>query len=1077
MQHFLFQKVKHALALTMAFLFVSAGGFAQAIAVKGKVTNNMAEPMPNASILIKGTTTGVTTGEDGTFSINVPNTRSVLVISAIGHQTKEITVGNQTSIDIVLLAGESSELDAVVVVGYGTQKKVTVTGAVAQVKGTELEKSPAVNLSNSLAGRLPGITAVNGSGEPGYDGSAIKIRGTNTLGNSSALIVIDGVPDRAGGLERLNPADIESMSVLKDASAAIYGARAANGVILITTKHGKNGKARLSYDYNQGWGRPTIIPKMSNAPEYAEMNNEITLFKDVPDAEWDAAWAALKATGEYTRLDGKKVTAPYQPSAIEKYKDGSDIWRYPNTDWYKSVLKDWSPQSRHNVQVSGGSDNIKYLASLGYINQDAVYKNSATGYKQYDMRLNLDARINKYITTTIGITAREEFRFFPTESAGAIFRMLRRGKPTETAIWPNGLPGPDIENGQNPVVITTNQTGYDRDKRDYFQTNGRIEIAIPGVEGLKVSGTAALDKYVRRTKRWATPWYLYIWDGKSLESDGVTPKLNKNIRSTFTDPRLNQSDENSLNLLLGGFVNYDKTFGDHTLNLLAAVTRETIDFDNFNAFRRYYISPTVDELFAGGDAEKNADGGSYKRARLSYFGRVGYNYKEKYLAEFLWRYDGSYIFPENSRFGFFPGVLAGWRISEEDFFKNNVSFIDNLKIRASYGKMGNDQVYYNNTLQEFRYLSLYPFGRYVINGQVAKTLYEYGVANPSFTWEVATNSDIGIEGSLLSGRLNFEFDYFYNKRTKILWQKQGTTPFTSGINNLLPPENIGKIQNKGWEFKLGYNGQAGDFRYSVGVNGGYAKNKILYFDESAGAPEWQRATGHPFGTFGAAFLTYEYDGVFRDLKEIEANTLDYSDVVGGGDLAGANANLRPGDMKFRDVDGNGKINGDDQTRLDKTFDPTFTGGVTLNLQYKNFDLSVLFQGATGGLLWIRGAEEGDFGNYLQYTYDNRWSVDNPSSVDPRIANRNDTYYTGGYGNNTYYLRNSNYLRLKNIEIGYSVPEKITQRAGISNIRIYAGGLNLFTWDKMQLWDPESTSGNGAYYPQTKLLNLGARVTF
>ncbi len=1073
MQHFLLQKVKHAVVLTVAFLFVSAGVFAQSIAVKGKVTDNKAEPMANASVLVKGTTTGVTTGDNGEFSINVPNTRSVLVISAVGHQTREITVGNQTNIDVVLLPGAASELESVVVVGYGTQKKVTVTGAVAQVKGSELEKSPAVNLSNSLAGRLPGITAINRSGEPGYDGSTIRIRGTNTLGNSSALIVIDGVPERSGGLDRINPADIESMSVLKDASAAIYGARAANGVILITTKHGKSGKPRLSYDFNQGWAQPTRIPKMSDAVEYGTIRNESQIFENVPASQWEAAWQALTTTGTYTRTDnGAEVKSPagFTPDDMQKYKDGSDPWGHPNTDWFGDALKTWSPQQKHNVQVNGGSENVKYFASLGYQNQDGYYKNSATGYKQYDLRFNLDANINKYIKASIGVNAREEFRFFPTKGAGAIFRMLMRGKPNEPEIWPNGLPGRDIENGENPVVITTNVTGYDKDKRDYFQTNGKVEIDIPGVEGLKLTGTAALDKYMYEGKRWETPWYLYSWDRVSYEDDGKTPKLTKELRSTFTDPRLRQNSETSLNILLGALLNYDRTFGDHTFNFLAGINRETVNGETFNAYRRYFISNAVDQMFAGGDAEKNNGGGGYQRARLSYFGRVGYNFQEKYLAEFLWRYDGSYMFPKQGRFGFFPGILVGWRLSEEKFFRDNISFVNNLKLRASYGQMGNDQVYYNGALQEYQYLATYGFDRtYVLDDQLAKAIYERRVPNLDFTWEVANNLNVGLEGAIWNNRINFELDYFYNKRDNIAIQKQGSTPTSSGITNLLPPVNMGRLDNKGWEFKVGYNGQSGDFTYNLSVNGGYAKNKVVFWDEPPSGPEWQRSTGHSIGSNGYAFLALQYDGVFRDQKEIDANAIDYGPIGG--------TNLRPGDMKFVDYNKDGKITADDKVRLDKTRDPTFTGGININLGYKNFDLSILFQGATGGLLFF-GTESGDIGNYLQYSYDHRWSITNPSSTDPRLANRNNTYYSGGTGGgNTYWLRNSNYLRLKNIELGYNLSPEITQRAGISNFRVYVNGLNLITWDKMKIWDPESVSGSGQYYPQARVLNLGLRVTF
>jgi TonB-linked SusC/RagA family outer membrane protein len=1033
--------------------------------VKGQVTDDKGTALPGVTILIKGTTTGTNTDANGNFTLNVPEGKTMLVLSSVGYQTQEVNVEGKTSITVAMVAGVNGQLGEIVVVGYGTQKKVTVTGAVSQVKGAELAKSPSVNLSNALAGRLPGVTAIQSSGEPGFDGSTIRIRGSNTPNNSGALVVIDGVPDRAGGFERLNPADIESMSILKDAAAAIYGSRAANGVILITTKRGKTGKPQLSYDFNQGWAQPTRIPEMSDAVEYATIINELTLF-DLPADQWTAASAAFKQSGSYTRTDnGVKVDAIYSPTDITKFKDGSDPWGHPNTDWFGTTLKKWSPQSSHNLQLSGGSDNVKYLASLGYKNQDGYYKNSATGYKQYDMRLNLDAKVNKYLNTSWGLTAREEYRHFPTVGAQPIFRMLMRGKPTEQEVWPNGLPGPDIENGQNPIVITTNQTGYDKDRRDYFQTNGRIDLQVPYVDGLKISGTAAVDKYFRRTKRWETPWYLYFWDKVSYEPDGVTPKLTKSVRSTFTDPRLTESQENQLNINLSAFINYDKSFGPHTVNLLAAVTRETIDNETFNAFRRNYISTAIDQLFAGGDPQKDNNGSAYTRARLSYFGRVNYNYKEKYMAEFLWRYDGSYMFPQSDRFGFFPGILLGWRISEEKFFRS-VAFINNLKLRASWGQMGNDNILFNNVLQEYRYLSTYGFNTYVVGGNVVKTLTETGVPNPGYTWELANNSNVGIEGSAFNSRLTFEFDVFNNIRTKILMQNSAVVPASAGIT--LPPENLGKVSNKGFEFTIGYNEQFGDLRFSVSVNGGYARNKVINLPESPGLKPHQLSKGHTFGTDGAAFLVYEYDGVFVDQDDINKNTVDYS---------AATNKLLPGDMKFKDVDGNGKINSDDRIRLDKNRDPWFTGGVNFNLQYKNFDASLLFQGATGGLLFF-GTESGTIGNFLQYAYDHRWTVENPSSVDPRLVNRGNTYFAGGaFGFNTYWLRKSNYLRLKNLEVGYNMPVKISQKAGISNLRLYANGINLVTFDKMKIWDPESTSGNGQYYPQSRILNVGARVTF
>jgi TonB-linked SusC/RagA family outer membrane protein len=1054
------RKILQHVGLLLIFFALSSAISAQ------KITGRVARgdsALQGVTVLLKGTTVNTQTDANGQFSITAP-ANGTLVFTSVGFQTLELPISNRSNLSVDL-KGNIQQMNEVVVVGYGTQKKVTVTGSVASVKGTELDKSPTTNLSNSLAGRLPGITAIQSSGEPGFDGSTIRIRGTNTMGNSGPLVVIDGVPDRAGGLDRLNPADIESMSVLKDASAAIYGARAANGVILITTKQGKSGKPSVSYDFNNGWLQPTVIPKMGNASQYAELLNEQVLFSNVPYQQWGAAWTALQTTGSYTRTDNaQKVNAFYTPADLQKFADGSNPLTHPNTDWYKAVFKDWTTQQQHSLQISGGTEAVRFLASLGYQNQDAYYKNSATKFKQYDMRLNMDAKVNKYITANVGLVAREEVRLFPTVGAGDIFRMLIRGKPTEIAVWPNGLPGPDIENGQNPVVITTGATGYDNNRRDYFQTNGQVEIRNPWVTGLKFTLQGALDKSIFRTKRFQTPWSLYTWNKVDFEADGTTPKLTKTVRSTFTDPMLRLADEEDLRITLTGLVNYDRTFGDHTIAILAGTQKETRKGDNFFAYRRNFISPAVDQLNVGGTLQQDIGGTGFEQARLSYFGRAAYNYKEKYLAEFLWRYDGSYIFPKNKRFGFFPGVLVGWNISKENFFKD-VTFVNSLKLRASYGQMGNDRL----NLPDFAYLSTYSLsGVQVIDGQIVRTLTEARVPFLDFTWEVANNANMGVEGVLFNNKLTFEFDVFNNQRKQMLIVRSGSTPQSSGISNILPPVNEGHLENKGWESRIGYNGTAGDFTYNVSINGGYSKNSVKDWNENPGVPAYQKATGHAFGTNGFAYLAFQYDGVFRDEKDLADNKIDYSAAEGS---------LRPGDMKFKDVNGDGKITDLDAVRLDKTRDPRFTGGININVAYKNFDLSALFQGAAGGLQILNFNETGEFGNWLDYSYQNRWSVQNPSSVHPRLVSRTNRYYTSSFRNNTYWLRKNDYFRFKNFEVGYTLGASFGQRIGISRFRVYVSGLNLITWDELGIWDPEATAENGYAYPQSRIINTGVRVTF
>jgi len=1022
--------------------------------VEGNVTDGNGMPVLGVNVIEKGTSNGVVTDFDGNYEITTQSSDAVLEFSFIGFRTQEVDVNGQTTID-VQLKEDQAQLDEVIVVGYGTQKRELITGSVATVNTEELEKSVSLDVTNALAGRMPGVIATNSGGEPGLGGSTIRIRGTNTLGDSSPLIVIDGIPSRAGGLNRLNPAVIESVSVLKDASAAIYGARAANGVILVTTKSGESGKPQLSYSFNKGFTQPTVLPDMASSIQYAEMRNDLEVYK-LPVDLWSGATTAFRETGNYTRPDGTVVTAPFAPKDFALFESGEDPWFHPNTDWFAETIKEWSPQERHNLMFQGGNEYVNYLTAIGYQFQDAIYKNSATNYKQYNIRFNLDAKISEYITAKVGILGREEDRNFPTKPSSAIFRMLTRSSPTKQAYWPNGLPGPDIEYGENPVVITTDQTGYDRDKRYYFQTNGEVEIEIPWVEGLKLTGTAAIDKYIRQTKRWEKPWYLYTSQGE-YEEDG-TPILVRGKRGP-SEPNLTQGNEDQLSILLGSRISYERQFGDHKINLLAGMSRETTDNANFSAYRRYFISTAIDQLFAGGDAEDDNSGSAWERARLSYFGKVGYNYKEKYLADFIWRYDGSYMFPEAGRYGFFPGVMLGWRISEEAFWQDNVSVVNFLKLRASWGQMGNDNIYYDGALQEYQYYGTYGYGSYVAGGALQQSLYETRVPNPLITWETANNYNLGLDGQLFEGKIFFEFDVFLNKRSQILWQRNASVPQTTGMS--LPAENIGEVENRGWEFLLGHNGQIGELTYNVSINGGYAKNEIIFWDEAPGAPEWQQSTGRPIGSS----LYYIYDGVFSDQEDIAANTLDYSDLTN---------TLRPGDMKYSDYDGDGAITPDDRVRRDKNTTPTFQGGLNLGMNYKNFDLSILFQGAAGGELRVGANEAGAIGNYFAEHYENRWTVENPSAVHPRIADRGDQYYSYG---NTYWLQSTDYVRLKNAELGYTLPMEIGDKIGISNLRLYLSGFNLLTWSGMEVLDPESTNSVGAYYPQLRIVNIGVSATF
>ncbi|QEL02741.1 TonB-dependent receptor [Olivibacter sp. LS-1] len=1035
--------------------------------ITGIVTDSDGTPLPGVTIKLKGKSIGEITNNDGKYSI-AASTGQVLQFSYIGYEPKEVLIGTDLIVN-VKLQSLNEALTEVVIVGYGTQKKAVVSGAIATVKGEDLARSPAANLSNSFVGRLPGVTAMQSSGEPGYDGSTLRIRGINSLpgGNSEPLIVIDGVPQRAGGLDRINPNDIESVSVLKDASAAIYGSRAGNGVILVTTKQGKIGKAQISYDFTYGIQRPTRTPKMANSEQYTAIINEVTGVYPQDPAKWTEIWQAFNTgTGTYNGTSGA-INPEYSPEERQKYSDGSDLLRYPNTDWFAATLKDWSPQQRHNVQINGGTETTKYLISLGYLNQDAIYKNSATYYKQYDLRANLEFNFGKYVTARLAITGREESRNFPTRGAGDIFRFLARGLPTNIATWPNGLPGPDLENGANPVVITTGATGYDRNTRDYLQNTGAIDIKIPGVEGLKLTGTASIDKYWGRSKRWETPWTLYDWDKVSFEADGVTPKLSGYIpKGIEPKAQLREATEDQLAINVSALVSYDKTIkGVHNISAIAGLTRETVTNNGFFAARMDFPSILVEQLNFG-DRVRQTLGNeyTYDRARLSYYGRVNYNYLEKYLFEFNWRVDGSYIFPPNKRFGFFPGVSAGWRLSEESFFKNNIAFINNLKLRGSWGQMG-AEAYYDNSLQEYKYLSLMNTGQGVFSDLLYQTIYESTIPNPNFTWEVANNSNIGLDASFLNDKLALELDLFYNKRTHVLTKNPGVVPISSGISGNLPIANLGNLINKGYEFKLTYTDKVGDLFYNIGVNGGYAKNNVQYSSDVANTLSYQQQ----IGKVTDSWLVYLYDGVFKDQAAIDANTVDYSA------LGLKNGKLLPGDMKYVDYNGDGKITSDDRVRLNQNSTPTFTGGLILGGQYKGFDFNILIQGATGGMRRMGPTESGLIGNYLEWNYNHRWSIDNPSDTDPRLTNRSDTYYTTT--DNTYWIRSTNYIRLKNVELGYTLPTQLVDKIGLSTLRFYINGINLATIDKIKIWDPEANNSTGQFYPQSKIISFGVKAVF
>ena len=1031
---FLYLKIAIIPVLALTIDLAAAGSvgrdpltnISQQLTVTGTVTDSQTgEAMPGVNIQVKGTTVGTISDMAGKYSLPVPDRDVTLAFSFIGYVTQEIPLNGRTTLDIALV-GEIKGLEEVVVVGYGTQRKASLTGSVSTVDAVNLQIAPTINFSTTLAGRLPGLVAVAFSGEPGKDDLTLRIRGTNTLGNNSPLIVVDGIAGRS--ITNLAASDIESVTVLKDASAAIYGAQAANGVILVTTKRGTVKKPEISVRLNKGWNMPTRIPEMADAATYCTMINEI---------------------------DGYNNQAhTYTDEEIQKFRDGSDPWRYPNTDWFGLVFKSFSNQYMADISVSGGSENSRFFVSGGYDFQDAIYKNSSENYSRSNFRANIDTDITENISLGIDLSGFAGNGNYSSKTTSQIFSSLitggsgSGGRPNVVAYWPGNRPAAGFIGGMNPVVMGTDLVGYNKAENYNFLSNIKLLVKIPWVKGLSVTGNASYDKSWDETKNWEIPYYLYAWDGKTVDENDdpvTTPALSGNV----SDPQLTDNMSNGQRVTLNALLNYEvRIANNHNLKVLAGTERITGKSKSLGAFRRYFPSTVIDEIFAGSDQLKDNSGASSTSARMNFFGRVNYNYSNKYLLEFVWRYDGSYIFPEEGRWGFFPGVSAGWIISEENFWKNNISLVNYLKIRGSWGQTGNDRI------DTYQYLATYGYGStpYVFNqNSEAIVLVPRAIPNKEVTWEVANQSNIGFDSQFFGGRLAFSGDYFYNLRTKILWYRNASVPGSTGLT--LPRENIGEVVNQGFEFQISYKNVTGKLNYNVSLNGSYAKNRIKFWDETPGVPEYQKSTGRPIN----AELYYKAIGIFKDQTAID----DYPHWAGA----------KPGDIIFEDVNNDDKIDGLDRIRYDKTSLPVFDGGINIDLAYSNFYASVFIMGAAGAVR-SRTIESGRIGNYLAEDAEGRWTVDNPNATKPRTWNAANEYWSSS--NNTYWLRNNDFIRLKNLQIGYNVPGTLKDRLAINELSIFFSGLNLITLSREKCFDPE-TVGNS--YPLNKVYNVGIRLTF
>jgi TonB-linked SusC/RagA family outer membrane protein len=999
-------------------------GFSQEMSISGNVTS-LADgaPLPGVSIIVKGTTNGTQSDFDGNFSLEVlPD--ATLVFSYLGFATKEVVVNNQSTFNVGL--EESAEsLEEVVVLGYGTQKKTTLTASVSSVKGAELVDAPVASVANNLGGRLSGLLATQSSGEPGFDETTFKIRGIGTLGNSDALVIIDGIERN---ITSINSRDIETVTVLKDAaSVAPYGLKGANGVVLITTKRGVEGKASISYNGSYGLQSPTNLPEQLSSYE----------------------WAGLKNTA-FINDGGDPNNVPFSNDDLSKFLAGTDHNRFPDEDVIDLLIKP-APIATHGITVTGGDDKFKYFASLGYLDQEGVW-GDATRFKRYNLTSNIDYQLSE--NTKFGIDVSTSLRDVKTPSIGAgqiIFGFWRLNS-TNPIFFNNDRSTPAGYFERNPY-LDINESGYFKSDDYRYAFTIRLEQKIKAIPGLILKANLAIDKRDVLSKTWRTPYTFY-----QINNDNSLSGFTGNVQA----PVLTESYGGSRQLTGQIIASYNNTWGKHSVDAIGVFepregTNDPNQLNKFLTVTRTNFNLNLDELSTSGNSNPDdltAEGLSRDQRQLGYAYRVTYDFSKKYILEVGGRYDGHYFFAPGKRFAFFPSFSAAWRVSDENFF-NDEGIINNLKIRGSWGKSG------NLAGSPFQYLNQFIVRNnvYAFNSGTVSSVAESLDPNTNITWEKAIKSNIGLELDLFNSKLGMEVDYFYEKRSDMLINANVIIPNEFGIG--IGQENNGVMENKGFDFSTNYRHDFSDnFGLDVSINFTHAKNKLLEIAENDATlddPERSR-TGKPFGTrFGLRALGY-----FQNEAEIASTP--YAVNLG---------NLQPGDVKYWDRNEDGEINDLDEVVIGKSAFPETTYGFNLGLRYKDFSLTTFWQGSMGSDTYLNGwgaqpFEQSNgvaFKNHLDY-----WTIENPNAEYPRLASNPVGY---NYRNSSHWIRNGDYLRLKTVTLGYTL-NTIPQ---FSSIRFYLSGQNLLTFTDLKTdIDPENPNNYTGYWQQ-KTVTFGIDVNF
>ncbi len=1009
------------------FLLVAFMGVCVQLSAQNKVTGNVkdatGEPIIGASIVITGTGKGAVTDLDGNFTLNAKD-GDELTISYVGYNTQKKKVQGSAPINITLKENNEA-LDEVVVVGYGTQKKANLTGSVSSVSSKDLGNRAITSVAMGLEGKMSGVQIKNNTGRPGVDDSdnAIRIRGTGTFNNASPMIIVDGMEST---MYNLDPNDIESISVLKDAaSAAIYGSKAANGVIVVTTKRGKAGKTAINYAATFGWSKPTRLAKYVNSAQYAELTNE------------------ARANEGYDPL--------YTQKDIELFKNGTDPVGHPNTDWFDLFYRGSGFQMTHNVNMSGGTQDVRYMASLGYTDQNGVVKNFSNN--KYNIRLNLDANPMKRLETSLSFAFTREDVVQPTapnnNDETRYFYLITKLSPMIPCYLPNGDYG-YIGDG-NPIAwLDANSTA------DQIRNNLQL---------------------VASAKYYILPELTFKIMSSYKAYSGETHNMHKAVRynANYTDGSINKLTENlysDFRISNDFLLEYTKTFNKaHHVHALAGYHTEYFRDHSIDAYRENFPNDDLYDLDAAGTNNQTSAGNRHELSMLSYFGRVNYDYLGRYLFEADFRYDGTSRFARGHRWGTFPSVSAGWRFSDEKFWQPLSNIIDNAKLRVSWGQLGNQDIAgYYPTVSTLTLGRNYAFGGSIAPG-AATTL----AVNKALKWETTTTWGVGLDLTV-KNKWNFVIDY-YNKTTSGILMTINT-PMTFALSDYY--DNVGKVRNSGLEFSLNYNNRFGKVNFNAGANFSYNKNRILsmggtgdqYIHDTNNAVYAILRAGEPMGSF----FGYKADGFFQSEEEIQKAYPNGWTQFGGRDP-------KPGDLKYIDINHDGKLDANDRTTLG-SWNPAITFGFNFGADWNGFDISASFQGAADvkgyitreGVGYVNGDASKPTTMWL-----NHWTPDNHNAETPRLIQGMEGWSMPTTCSD-FWVRSSAYLRMKTLQIGYSLPKAWISKIGLSKVRIFYTGENLFTITSfLDGYDPEApiTDDNlrGNYYPQIKTHSFGINVSF